>query len=297
MKDINFADIETKEKSNLKKVAEKEEVSKNQKAFTYMAIVAGTIFLIFFIIKLPAAKLETQIKEENLIEIEIEDPINLGNDANGALGDIQPLIKGDFAPPDATPESNPKPSAETEEPTPPPLTNDNNTDAVEVPKAKKNPPVSINKPPRTTTTTSRPTPNTAPPRPRASMGTPRPGGTDNGNGATTDRFGTQGNGRGNGDQGNPFGTPNGTGQRLSNANLKNSGEITRLTEQSGTNFKGKVTLVLRVDDDGNVTGINSNSPAPSSKEAKTFASSIAYKMKFPAGADGRTATIVLDFDY
>ncbi len=302
MNDIPFSEIEKKATSfNIKKIAEKEEVTKNQQAFSYMAIVASVIFFIFFMLKLPAAKLEAQVKEDTYVEVEIEDPINLGNDANGALGDIQPLIKGDFAPPDATPETTPAPPTNEPvyEPTPTPVTNDRDNDAVEVPKPKKNPPVRINNPTPRTISTPKPTnPTPAPPKPRASMGTPRPGGTGNGNGANVDNgISRQGNGNGTGDQGNPFGTPNGKGQRLSNVNLKNSGEIERLTNQSGTNYKGKVTLKLRVDENGSVTSILSNSPSPFNKEAKAFAQTTAYKMKFPTGADGRTATIVLDFDY
>lgn len=304
MQDVKFENIVPRTKNLAKIQAQKFEREKNTKAFIYAVITFSLLFLLFFIKNWPPPIENQPPPKEDLVEVLIDDA-NLGNDINGALGDIQPLIKGDFAPPDAgnpTPTKN-ESSPDLEEPADPIINDKNNDDAPEVDK----PPFRPKNPSNTIKPATTPTPNPrvpvnnappAPPRPRATMGTPRTGGTGNGNGSDVDNgFRNQGNGRGTGDQGNPYGTPNGTGTRLSNANLRNSGEIERLTNQSGTNYKGKVTLTLRVDDNGNVASIISNSPSPASREAKSFASTIAYKMKFPSGADGRTARIVLDFDF
>ncbi len=301
MEDKKFAQMHTVTKSAFKILEAKEVTDKNRKAAILTIVSASLIFLISFTVKLPPTPIPDPPIVDKYVDVTIDDNINLGNDANGALGKIQPLMKGDFSPPQQVDYNVSKPLPQQYEAPADPATNERQTeDVAEVPKPRVKPPVvgrvmtSNNNPPRQ----NAPIHTTPAPRPRAAMGTPRPGGTGQGNGADRDNgFKNQGNGNGNGDAGNPFGTPNGTGQRLSNANLKNNGEIERLTSQSGTNYKGKVTLKLRVDENGSVTSVLSASPSPYNSEAKSFANQVAYKMKFPSGADGRNATIVLDFDY
>jgi outer membrane biosynthesis protein TonB len=290
----------------MNKIQEKAfEKKKNIQALTYALIISGLLFISFIFVSWTTPEPELPIKED-LVEINL-DNIDLGNETNG-FGDIQPLVKGDFAAVDGGAPSPKETATENikapvEEAADPETDDNNNDDAPEVPKPvvrPKNPSRDIKPATPPTTPVTNPTPRPSPaPKPKATFGGySKPGATGSGgNNADQDRFGSQGNGTGVGDNGSPYGTPGGTGTRVTAARPTNLGEIQRLAEQSGTNYRGSVKLVLRIDDDGNVTSIVSNSPSPASREAKAKANEIGYKMKFSKGADGRSVTYTLVFDY
>jgi outer membrane biosynthesis protein TonB len=310
MQDVKFENIITRTATPLQKENETFERKKNTKALLYTL---GTLALLLLLMAFktwekPAPELPLK---EDLVQVEIKvDDINLGNDLNGGEGKIQPLVKGDFSPPDAgRPEPKTTPANDSKEEPADPETNDkDNDDAAAVPK----PTVRPTKP--STTITDKPISqkpivnntqvNNAPPAPKPKVGGPwkRPNGTGTGNGSDVDNgLKNQGNGRGIGDAGDPNGTPNGTGTRITNASLSNRSEIQRLTSQSGTNYRGKATLQLRVDENGRVTNVGSIVLSPANSESRAakayLRETVIPKMKFPAGADGRSGTYVFDFDF
>jgi hypothetical protein len=245
-----------------------------------------------------------------LVEVDLGE-IDLGNSEFGK-GDIQPLVPGDFAPPKSNTEKAEAPEADPAPPEEPadPETDDNQDDnAPTINKPVVKPPKPsprVPDRPATPVTTPRPVTNPSPapvtnptPAPRRPTAVfTRPGGTGTGgnNADTYNNSRGQGTG-GTGDQGSPDGRPGGTGTgpRLGYTNLTNKAAIRQMTE-NGTSFKGKVYLKLEVDENGNVSKVLSNTPSPFDREAKDFAATIARKMKFNAGADGRTAEITLNFN-
>jgi hypothetical protein len=315
MKEFKHADIREKSVATIKKEMADFENEKNKKAAFYTILSFSMLLLLFFVKNFPPPPPEIVKKNIEPIPVEIDDDINLGNDINGALGDLQPLQKGDFAPPEASKSDNTNTPAESDnaDPEPPvrPMTDETKQDAnvINTPAPSPRPP---GRNPNPNPTTPRPTANPrptaspapsvpAPPRPRATMGTPRQGGTGNGNGADRDRFGNDGNGLGTGDRGNQGGTVNGSGGVVSNRTLTNLGTLENLASQSGTNYKGKANIKVRVNEDGRVTSVLSINMVPASAEsrdAKNYVRDvIAPKLKFQPGADGRTGTVTIDFDY
>jgi hypothetical protein len=307
MKDVKFDDIKPPALNMVKVQETIFERKKNFKALIYALSITVFLFLIFIFVSWKTPEPTLPIKED-LVEISLDD-INLGNDPNGAAGKIQPLVKGDFASENAANKQQNQATASNQstEVSDPVTEDKDNADAPDVYKPLFKPAIPSHRvqttPPSQNNSNPANNPTPAPVSPaKAKVGGPwkRPNGTATGNGAETDNgFRNQGNGNGTGDRGNPFGTPNGTGTRLTNANLKNRGEIERLAGQSGTNYKGTVTLKVRVDDNGNASLLSASvSPVTaSSAAAKSFAKGIVSNMRFPAGADGREALIHLEFDY
>ncbi len=307
MQDVKFDNIITRPIDNAKLKEAAFERQKNWKAFLYAAIIASVLFITFITISWKTPTPELPLKED-LVEVILEnidlEPINLGNETTGK-GDVQPLLKGEPAPlEENNTKSNEPESKSTVEP-PDPIVDDNNNDNAPVVNKPINSPKNPTRNVTTTTTEKKPivnnnpTPKPAPtPQPkglfRRKDGT-GPGGNNSKENNNKDGFGKDGTGI----QGDPNGVNGGKGTKLTNANLKNRGQIENLTNQSGTNYKGKVILSLNVDENGNasLSSISTTNASTGSNDAKQFARSIISTMKFPAGADNRTARIVLDFDY
>jgi hypothetical protein len=303
MKDVKFEDIKPRLPDDAKVQEEIFERKKNFRALIYAVSITVFLFLIFIFISWKTPEPILPIKED-LVEISLDD-INLGNDLNGGMGNIQPLVKGDFASSDVADRQQKQTEANNQSTdVSDPVTDDkDNQDAPDIYKPlfkPAHPSRNVNNTPPAQNNNSNTNTPTTPAKAKAGGPWKRPNGTGTGNGAETDNgFKNQGNGTGTGDRGNPFGTPNGTGTRLTNANLKNRGEVERLASQSGTNYKGTVTLKVRVDENGNASLISAavNPVTASSAAAKSFAKGIVSNMRFPAGADGREAMIHLEFDY
>jgi hypothetical protein len=285
------------------------EKKKNTKAMGYTLGISTLLLLLFFFASWKTPEPELPIKED-LVYVDLGE-MNLGNTDEGK-GDIQPLIPGDFAAEKqetAPVKSNPAPAEDAADP----LTDDNNNDdAPEVVKQTQkpaNPSNRIADRQVTTTRNNNPPTNTppaepvrTPPKPRAQMSAPNRTGDGGNNADGYNNSRSQGDGNRSGDQGNPNGSPTGTGtgpRRLTDNNMINKGEITRLANQSGTNYRGRITLNLSVDENGTVTGITGIMASPASDgaaEAKSFARTLAYKMKYKPGGDGRTATTYINFN-
>jgi hypothetical protein len=310
MQDVKFDHIVTRVVDSAKLKEAAFERQKNWKAFLYAAIIVCALFIIFITISWKTPTPELPLKED-LVEVVLEnvdlEPINLGNSETGN-GDVQPLLKGQPAPLEEanTPPPPPQPNNESnEEPADPVVDDNNNDDAPAVNKPvnrPKNPSRNLNNNTPTVNknpvVNNNPTPKPTPaPKPKGLFRSPNgSGGGGNGNETNNkDGFGKNGTGI----QGDPSGVNGGRGTKLTNANLKNRGQIESLTNQSGTNYKGKVILTLNVDENGNATlsSISTTNASTGSNDAKSFARSIVSTMKFPSGVDNRTARIVLDFDY
>lgn len=282
------------------------ERQKNAKAMGYTAGVTALLLLLFFFTSWKTPEPELPIKED-LVYVDLGE-LNLGNKDEG-MGDIQPLIPGDFAPEQQETAPVKSAPAAPEEAADPLTDDDNNDDAPEIVKQNQrtnSPSRNIadrqvtsqrtNNPP-TNNPPAEPTP--APPRPRAQMTRPNASGTGGNNADDYNNSRSQGNGNRFGDQGDPNGSPNGNGsgpRKLTNTHIVNKG----ILKQEGTSFKGTVTLNLRVDENGTVTGVNSATASPASDasaEAKSFARGIANKIRFQPGAADRTATVVISFNF
>lgn len=281
------------------------ERQKNAKAMGYTAGISALLLLLFFFTSWKTPETELPIKED-LVYVDLGE-LNLGNKEEG-MGDIQPLIPGDFAPEQQQTAPVKSAPAAPEEAADPLMDDDDNEDAPEIVRQNQR----SNSPSRTiadrqvsnTRTNNPPTnnppaePTPAPPRPRAQMTRPNATGPGGNNADDYNNSRSQGNGNRFGDQGDPNGSPTGTGtgpRKLTNSHIVNKG----IMNQEGTSFKGTVTLNLRVDENGTVTGVNSVSASPASDasaEAKSFARGIANKIKFSPGAADRTATVKLNFN-
>jgi len=281
-------------------------VRKNVKALGYTVSIAVGLLLISFFTSWKTPEPELPIKED-LVYVDLGE-MNLGNTDEGK-GDIQPLIPGDFAAEKqetAPVKTDPAPQEEVSDP----LTDDdNNDDAPEVVKQTQHPvnpsrnipDRQVSNVPATKPSNNPPTePVRTPPKPRAQMSAPNHNGPGGNNADDYNNSRSQGNGNRFGDQGDPNGSPTGTGtgpKKLTNTHITNKGVIN--SNQSGTNYKGRITLSLRVDEDGNVTGVSGVLASPASDasaEAKSFARGIANKIKFPKGAPDRTASIQINFN-
>ncbi|MBL7729269.1 MAG: hypothetical protein JNM68_16355 [Dinghuibacter sp.] len=285
------------------------EKKKNTEAAAWTIGITTALLLLFFLVSWKTPEPELPIKED-LVYVDLGE-LNLGNTDEGK-GDIQPLIPGDFAAEQQQTAPVKSAPAAPEEAADPLTDDDNNDDAPEIVKQVQKPttqsnriadrqvsPVKTNTP---TSTTPPAEPVRTPPKPKAQMSLPGRTGTGGNNADDYNNSRSQGNGNRFGDQGDPNGSPTGTGtgpRRLTNTHIRNWGEIARLTNQSGTNYRGRITLSLRVDENGAVTSITGISASPvsdGSAEAKSFARTVAYKIKYSPGADGRTATAVLNFN-
>jgi hypothetical protein len=303
--DIKFSEIKTKVKSTTQLDEERFETGKNRKALIYCLATAGAITLISLLVsfKTPIPDPPPPPPMEDIVEIEIAEEINFGNDVNGGMGKLQPLHKEAPAPP--PPSNNNESKSSNEDPPSRTITDDNDDKAPSVvkppyqtPPTRKPSTTSSNNEPRTNNTN---VPST--PRPRTTMGT-RPGSTGPG-GNNADRnngLNSQGNGTGIGDAGNPDGSLTGNGKIiLKNADLKNNGTIQSLLNSSGTNYNGTIHIEINVNADGNYAGLRSINVSPDSKEGKAAKSfvinNVLSKLKFNAGSGTRKASLDLQFRY
>lgn len=184
------------------------ERKKNLQASVWTAVVTGSVLLMIILVKwsIPA---KVEPPQEEYVEI------NIGSSDMGS-GNDQPLLPGDPAPAQQTSYTPPEPTPAHEEAVKDASTEETDHEAAPVLKPVTSRPeaTKINEEARTTPKAkpvTQPVAVVAPPKPRAVMGRTMGGNGNGGNGADDFKPGTgQGVAGGQGDQGRPGGSPNGT---------------------------------------------------------------------------------------
>ncbi len=297
--DLKLDDIKERIVTPKERSDAKNESSKNRSAFVLMAITAGIFLLIAILVSfdtpLPDPPPPPKVDSLTIIEIDIPEELNFGNDENGGMGKLEPLRMSAPAPEDA--DDKPQSKSVDDANPPNPITDDNQTDAPIVRKVK-NP-----KPSNGNTSGENPTPATTP-TPQQPKNVFKGGNGQGGNNANSNNdVSQQGNGLGSGNQGSRNGSPygNGTKKVLSKADLINRNSIENLLNTSGTNYKGTITLKVAVDREGNVVGENSITASPSNAAGNAairfVRNNVMNRLKFSKGDGNRVANIILPFDY
>jgi hypothetical protein len=277
------------------------EAQKNKKAFAYTIVICGTLLLLAFFISWPILQPPVPVVQE-LLEI------NLGNNEEG-MGETQPLIKGEMAPPqESTPPAPtneaPKQSAAKE------IQPDENAEADAAPIAKlekKSLKKNIVKPPvALPVKKNNPTPVTTPalPKPAKPKLTYNGPGTGTGNGATEDNgYRYQGNKAGEkGDSGVPSGNPDSYGNSPGG---KTGISVTKgvrplnlgaLRFEDDFNENAVVFLDIKYSAAGTfISSVIAKGTTTSKSTIIGIAKRKAGELKFPVSAGGGLSTIVFNF--
>jgi len=227
------------------------ERQKNTQALVYTAAVTIAILLLLFLVQWSIKISEPEVAEETI-------EINLGN-ADVGSGTDQPELPGDPAPAEQAAYTPPQPVQATSEDVKD-LTDENETsnDAPAIAKPVNSKPdarkIEESKTPRPTSpSTPQPVVQAPVVRPRATLGRTVGGSGNGGNGAETYRPGTgEGIGGGQGDQGQPGGSPNGTAYSGTPRNLGNVRiiSIPSRTYEDDFTQSGKVFLDVVVNANG-----------------------------------------------
>jgi len=271
------------------------ERQKNAQALAWTAGVAGTIFLMIWLITWSYPPKVVPVTEEYI-------EINLGNSDMGS-GTDQPQLPGDPAPAKQTAYTPPSPTPSHEESVKDVA--DEHETASEAPVVTK---PAVSKPDATkiaeskTVKSNNPTPQPpveAPRVPKAVAGRALGGTGNGGNGADVYKPGTgEGTGNGPGDQGVVGGNPNGT--RYSGIVIRRGLQgrsITKMPSLFGGNIKGKVILNITVDASGKVIEASRSADSPvTDRDAVNFAIEKAYKLQFNSGQQ-QTGAITFNFNY
>lgn len=283
------------------------ESQKNLKALGITLGVCTVLALMLFLVSwtIPAVQ-PPQVNEG--IEI------NLGNSDEG-LGDVAPEVPGDPAL-EATPQSDPTPvpPAQAEAVNDTKVEEDNNdADATPVNTAVK--PVEKPKPTHTETvkTPKKTTPKPAvvtppkPPKPKALYGGGTSTGTGGNNADSYNGMHNQGIAGGNGDQGGPNGNPKsdsytgngGTGKSgfTIRSGLAGRRSLNRISFEDDFNENAKVAVDITVDAAGKVISarVNPKGTTTTNSNIRSIAQRKALQIKFSAGTEDQTGTIIFDF--
>lgn len=278
---------------------------KNRKAGLYTLLFCGVLLLMLFLISWDLPFNPPVPVEEGL-------EVNLGNSDQG-LGNDQPFLPNDPSKQDQEKYTPPKTIAATKEALKDVETDDKDPDPapavkqppVTKPDAKKIPDkdLTIKTPRKTVQPAINPTP--APPKPKAVFHGVNGEGTG---GNDADHFkpgGNQGIAGGKGDQGKPGGDPNST--NYSGGGHGNGIAISRglqgrrisstpsFTDEFNEN--AKVAIDITVDASGNVSSAEYQAKGSTTADASLKAIAIrkAHQVKFNAGSDESTGTIVFNF--
>ena len=277
------------------------EAEKNKKALTYTAVIILILLLLAVFITWPLLQ-PKPIVVQDLIEI------NLGNNEEG-FGKVQPLIKGEMAPPHQRAEQQQK-SAPAQEPPAKDIQPDEHADDDAAPVVKPSKVIpktdniakeAVTKPVKANNVTPVVMPTPKPQKPKATY---NGAGSGKGNGATEDNGYTyQGNKPGGkGDAGDPSGKPDSYG----NSPGGRSGvSVTRgvrplnlgaLKFEDDFNENARVYLDVKYNASGTYTG------SEIAKGTTTFNATItgiaktkAAQLKFPPSEDGGISTILFNF--
>ena len=277
------------------------EAEKNKKAFAYTIVICGTLLLLAFLISWPILQPPTPIAQE-LLEI------NLGNNEEG-MGEIQPLIKGEMAPPQevsppAASNESPKPE-ETKEIKP-----EENAEVNAAPVAKTEKKILKKKieikPEKKVVKKIKNTPIIAPPSPKPAKPklTYNGPGSGKGNGATEDNgYQFQGNKPGGkGDAGDPSGKPDSYGNSPGG---KTGVSVTKgvrplnmrdLRFEDDFNENAIVFLDIKYSASGNfISSVIAKGTTTSKSSIIGIAKRKAAELKFPTSVDGGISTVVFNF--
>ncbi len=277
------------------------EAEKNKKAFAYTIVICGTLLLLAFLISWPILQPPIPIAQE-LLEI------NLGNNEEG-MGEIQPLIKGEMAPPQevsppAASNESPKPE-ETKEIKP-----EENAEVNAAPVAKTEKKILKKKieikPEKKVVKKIKKTPIIAPPSPKPAKPklTYNGPGSGKGNGATEDNgYQFQGNKPGGkGDAGDPSGKPDSYGNSPGG---KTGVSVTKgvrplnmrdLRFEDDFNENAIVFLDIKYSASGNfISSVIAKGTTTSKSSIIGIAKRKAAELKFPTSVDGGISTVVFNF--
>jgi hypothetical protein len=277
------------------------EAEKNKKAFAYTIVICGTLLLLAFLISWPILQPPIPIAQE-LLEI------NLGNNEEG-MGEIQPLIKGEMAPPQevsppAASNESPKPE-ETKEIKP-----DENAEVNAAPVAKTEKKILKKKieikPEKKVLKKIKNTPIIAPPSPKPAKPklTYNGPGSGKGNGSTEDNgYQFQGNKPGGkGDAGDPSGKPDSYGNSPGG---KTGVSVTKgvrplnmrdLRFEDDFNENAIVFLDIKYSASGNfISSVIAKGTTTSKSSIIGIAKRKAAELKFPSSDDGGISTVVFNF--
>jgi len=277
------------------------EAEKNKKAFAYTIVICGTLLLLAFLISWPILQPPIPIAQE-LLEI------NLGNNEEG-MGEIQPLIKGEMAPPQevsppAASNESPKPE-ETKEIKP-----DENAEVNAAPVAKTEKKILKKKieikPEKKVVKKIKNTPIIAPPSPKPAKPklTYNGPGSGKGNGSTEDNgYQFQGNKPGGkGDAGDPSGKPDSYGNSPGG---KTGVSVTKgvrplnmrdLRFEDDFNENAIVFLDIKYSASGNfISSVIAKGTTTSKSSIIGIAKRKAAELKFPTSVDGGISTVVFNF--
>jgi len=277
------------------------EAEKNKKAFAYTIVICGTLLLLAFLISWPILQPPIPIAQE-LLEI------NLGNNEEG-MGEIQPLIKGEMAPPQevsppAASNESPKPE-ETKEIKP-----DENAEVNAAPVAKTEKKILKKKieikPEKKVVKKIKNTPIIAPPSPKPAKPklTYNGPGSGKGNGSTEDNgYQFQGNKPGGkGDAGDPSGKPDSYGNSPGG---KTGVSVTKgvrplnmrdLRFEDDFNENAIVFLDIKYSASGNfISSVIAKGTTTSKSSIIGIAKRKAAELKFPTSIDGGISTVVFNF--
>ena len=277
------------------------EAEKNKKAFAYTIVICGTLLLLAFLISWPILQPPIPIAQE-LLEI------NLGNNEEG-MGEIQPLIKGEMAPPQevsppAASNESPKPE-ETKEIKP-----EENAEVNAAPVAKTEKKILKKKieikPEKKVVKKIKNTPIIAPPSPKPAKPklTYNGPGSGKGNGATEDNgYQFQGNKPGGkGDDGDPSGKPDSYGNSPGG---KTGVSVTKgvrplnmrdLRFEDDFNENAIVFLDIKYSASGNfISSVIAKGTTTSKSSIIGIAKRKAAELKFPTSVDGGISTVVFNF--
>ena len=274
------------------------ERQKNIRAFAITSGIAGSLLLLFIFLKWSIPTIPEAPAQE-FIEV------NLGSGDLGS-GDDQPMLPGEPAPAEQLAYTPPTPvqsqvsdakDVDTDDRPTNTTTAEVRRPAVSKPNATKidndNKVVKTNPAPQQAVVQ-------APPKPKAVLGRTTGGNGNGGNGADNYRPGTgEGIAGGQGDQGRPGGSPNGTSYTGS---PKNFGvKVLNLPAQSfqdDFNKNAKIAVEVTVDGNGKVTSASltpRGSSGTATSEMKNTALRLARQLKFGNSDGGQKGIVVFDF--
>lgn len=295
--DILLDNIKPKVFSNVEKENQKFETNKNRKALVYTVISSAIVLLVFLLVSFdsPIPDPPPPPPKEDFVEIEVDvEELKFEEEDQNHESNLKPLKQAAAPAGKVSASSKDIATGDPKAVEAPPnrvLTDNSQSNAANV----KNP-TTKNPHSKYPGEGTKPVANPTNTRRAVRMGPPKPGSTTPGNNPIP------GDGRGNEISGPPGG---GGTERLGNGDLTNGGGLSGLANQSGTNYEGRVTVIISVNADGNYTGIITRAKANNIDNKGRYKSAIEYventlvkRAKFPkSNNSNRRATLYFDFKY
>lgn len=281
------------------------ESQKNIRAGGYTLLICVLLAILFYIVKFSTPVMPVPVVEDGI-------EVNLGN-SDAGMGTDQPLEPGKPAPREQQHYTPPRPVVAEHTAMKEVETDDKNEDApaikkpvVAKPEATKITEKDVaKKPAKTVEPVTTPAP--APPRPKAIFKGVNGTGTGGNDADTYKKGGNEGIAGGKGDQGKPGGDPNSKNYEGNGGSGKSGVSISRGLEgrhwtslpsfEDDFNENAKVAVDIKIDETGKVTSVvfQPRGSTTGSAALKAIAIRKAMQIKFNAGADESTGTIVFNF--